>query len=100
MLILSPKLRAIPWDLALILMCPVTGESGLAIFFSKLTLAKAPVVSYAPAPKVAYKPYVDQYADEPAYYTYEYAVNDDYSNSAFDANESREQYLTTGKYSV
>merc|ERR1712032_1805348 len=52
------------------------------------------------APKVAYKPYVDQYADEPAYYTYEYAVNDDYSNSAFDANESREQYLTTGKYSV
>merc|ERR1711910_126229 len=62
--------------------------------------APKPVVSYAPAPKVAYKPYVDQYADEPAYYTYEYAVNDDYSNSAFDANESREQYLTTGKYSV
>ena len=58
------------------------------------------VVSYAPAPKVAYKPYVDQYADEPAYYTYEYAVNDDYSNSAFDANESRDNYLTTGKYSV
>merc|ERR1711934_1174067 len=51
-------------------------------------------------PKAPYKPYVDQYADEPAYYTYEYAVNDDYSNSAFDANESREQYLTTGKYSV
>merc|ERR1711911_334733 len=63
-------------------------------------VVKAPVVAYAPAPKVAYKPYVDQYADEPAYYTYEYAVNDDYSNSAFDANESREQYLTTGKYSV
>merc|ERR550532_1238182 len=63
-------------------------------------VVKTPVVSYAPAPKVAYKPYVDQYADEPAYYTYEYAVNDDYSNSAFDANESREQYLTTGKYSV
>merc|ERR1712032_1515947 len=65
-----------------------------------IRVAPAPVVSYAPAPKVAYKPYVDQYADEPAYYTYEYAVNDDYSNSAFDANESREQYLTTGKYSV
>merc|ERR1711976_628814 len=63
-------------------------------------VVKTPVVSYAPAPKVAYKPYVDQYADEPAYYTYEYAVNDDYSKSAFDANESREQYLTTGKYSV
>lgn len=70
-------------------------------------VVKTPVVSYAPkpvayapAPKVAYKPYVDQYADEPAYYTYQYAVNDDYSNSAFDANESRENYLTTGKYSV
>ena len=64
-----------------------------------VTYAPKPV-AYAPAPKVAYKPYVDQYADEPAYYTYEYAVNDDYSKSAFDANESREQYLTTGKYSV
>merc|ERR1711902_329341 len=63
-------------------------------------VVKTPVVSYAPAPKVAYKPYVDQYADEPAYYTYEYAVNDDYSKSAFDANESRQEYLTTGKYSV
>merc|ERR1719273_2128890 len=28
------------------------------------------------------------------------AVNDDYSKSAFDANESRDNYLTTGKYSV
>ena len=65
-----------------------------------VSYAPKPVVSYAPAPKVAYKPYVDQYADEPAYYTYEYAVNDDYSNSAFDANESRQEYLTTGKYSV
>merc|ERR1711976_991839 len=63
-------------------------------------VVKTPVVSYGRAPKVASKPYVDQYADEPAYYTYEYAVNDDYSKSAFDANESREQYLTTGKYSV
>merc|ERR1712186_186416 len=60
--------------------------------------APRPVVHHAPA--VAYKPYVDPYADEPAYYTYEYAVNDDYSKSAFDANESRDNYLTTGKYSV
>merc|ERR1711997_380555 len=65
-----------------------------------VSYAPKPVVSYAPAPKVAYKPYVDPYADEPAYYTYEYAVNDDYSKSAFDANESRDNYLTTGKYSV
>jgi len=62
--------------------------------------APAPVVAYKPAPKVAYKPYVDPYADEPAVYTYEYAVNDDYSASNFDAAESRENYLTTGKYSV
>ena len=58
----------------------------------------APVVKAAPA--VAYKPYVDPYADEPAYYSYEYAVADDYSKSSFDAAESRDNYLTTGKYSV
>ena len=61
----------------------------------------APVVSaYAPAPKVAYKPYVDEYADEPAVYTYEYAVKDDYSNNDFGAAESRDNYLTTGRYVV
>jgi len=62
--------------------------------------APAPVVTYKPAPKVAYKPYVDPYADEPAVYTYNYAVADDYSASNFDAAESRDNYLTTGKYSV
>merc|ERR1712027_117983 len=78
----------------------IVAAPAVAPIVPAVKVVKAPVVSYAPAPKVAYKPYVDQYADEPAYYTYEYAVNDDYSKSAFDANESREQYLTTGKYSV
>merc|ERR1712038_843995 len=61
--------------------------------------APAPV-AYKPAPKVAYKPYVDPYADEPAVYTYEYAVKDDYSAADFGAAESRDNYLTTGKYVV
>ena len=60
----------------------------------------APVTTYKPAPKVAYKPYVDQYADEPAVYTYEYAVKDDYSSNDFGAAESRDNYLTTGRYVV
>merc|ERR1712038_2150019 len=50
--------------------------------------APAPV-AYKPAPKVAYKPYVDPYADE-----------DDYSAADFGAAESRDNYLTTGKYVV
>lgn len=58
----------------------------------------APVV-YKPAP-VAYKPYVDQYADVPAVYTWEYAVQDDYTNNNFGAKEARDGYLTNGKYYV
>merc|ERR1711976_821795 len=57
-------------------------------------------VAYKPAPKVAYRPYVDPYADEPAVYSYEYAVKDDYSAADFGAAESRDNYLTTGKYVV
>merc|ERR1712112_590056 len=57
-------------------------------------------VAYKPAPKVAYKPYVDPYADEPAVYSYEYAVKDDYSAADYGAAESRDNYLTTGKYVV
>merc|ERR1719219_3042920 len=57
----------------------------------------APVV-YKPAP--AYKPYVDQYADVPAVYTWEYAVQDDYTSNHFGAKEARDGYLTNGKYYV
>merc|ERR1712029_215029 len=58
----------------------------------------APVVSsYAPAPAVtSYAPV----ADKPAVYSYEYAVKDDYSAADFGAAESRDNYLTTGKYVV
>ena len=55
---------------------------------------------YKPAPAVAYKPYVDQYADVPAVYTWEYAVQDDYTNNNFGAKEARDGYLTNGKYYV
>merc|ERR1711862_89622 len=79
---------------------PVVVKSAPVVVKTPVVTYAPKPVAYAPAPKGAYKPYVDQYADEPAYYTYEYAVNDDYSNSAFDANESRQEYLTTGKYSV
>ena len=62
--------------------------------------APAPVVAYKPAPAVAYKPYVDQYADEPAVYNYNYAVKDDYTYNDFGASENRDGYLTQGHYSV
>jgi len=64
-----------------------------------------PAVVYKPAPVVykpapAYKPYVDQYADVPAVYTWEYAVQDDYTSNNFGAKEARDGYLTNGKYYV
>ena len=58
----------------------------------------APVVKAAPA--VAYKPYVDPYAGEPAVYNYNYAVKDDYTYNDFGASENRDGYLTQGKYVV
>jgi len=57
-------------------------------------------VSYKPAPAVAYKPYVDPYAGEPAVYNYNYAVKDDYTYNDFGASENRDGYLTQGKYVV
>merc|ERR1712227_1185133 len=61
-----------------------------------------PVVVYKPAPVYAPAPsYAEpSYADVPAVYTYEYAVKDDYSNNDFGAKESRDGYLTNGKYYV
>merc|ERR1712029_1185785 len=65
----------------------------------------APVPAYAPAPAYTkpapvYKPYVDEYADVPAVYTWEYAVKDDYTSNDFGAKENRDGYLTNGKYYV
>ena len=81
---------------------------------------KVPVVSYkpkavyspVPTPKVVYKPAQPVYHpapkgykpepvyDTPAYYSYEYAVNDDYAKTYFNANEARDGYTTTGEYRV
>lgn len=65
--------------------------------------APAPVV-YKPAPAPAYKAaatYAEPaYPAEPALYTWEYAVKDDYSNNDFGAKEARDGYLTNGKYYV
>merc|ERR1712123_485289 len=75
------------------------------------TYKPAPVVyRYKPAP-VVYKPapvvykaapsYAEpSYADIPAKYDWEYAVKDDYSNNDFGAKESRDRYLTSGRYYV
>merc|ERR1712066_304649 len=99
-IVASPAVAPIHVAPAPVVVKPTPVVAPVVVKSPVVSYAPKPVVSYAPAPKVAYKPYVDQYADEPAYYTYEYAVNDDYSKSAFDANESRQEYLTTGKYSV
>merc|ERR1712128_30293 len=63
----------------------------------------APVV-YKPAPAPVYQAapsYAEpSYADIPAKYDWEYAVKDDYSSNDFGAKESRDGYLTNGKYYV
>ena len=60
-----------------------------------------PVVVYKPAPSYSTSSYSEPtYADAPAVYTWEYAVKDDYSNNDFGAKESRDGYLTNGKYYV
>merc|ERR1712123_221584 len=63
----------------------------------------APVV-YKPVPAPVYKAapsYAEpSYADIPAKYDWEYAVKDYYSNNDFGAKESRDGYLTNGKYYV
>ena len=54
---------------------------------------------YHPAPKApSYHP--EPVYDEPAHYSYEYAVNDDYANTHFNANEARDGYTTNGEYRV
>ena len=76
----------------------------------------APQVVYkqAPPPKVVYKTVQPTYRpapkaptyktepvyDTPAYYSYEYAVNDDYAKTHFNANEARDGYTTNGEYRV
>merc|ERR1739844_642913 len=64
-----------------------------------------PVIHYHPAPPVytpakpVYKP-EPVYENIPAHYSYEYGVNDEYVNTHFGANESRDGYATSGEYRV
>ena len=50
-----------------------------------------PPASYNPAPS---------YASEPASYSYQWAVKDDYSNNNYGQTETRNGDKTTGSYSV
>ena len=53
-------------------------------------LADQPAPSYAPAPSY----------DEPASYSFSWAVKDDYSKNDYGQNEQREGKSTSGSYSV
>merc|ERR1712088_245376 len=64
-----------------------------------------PVILYHPAPPVytpakpLYKP-EPVYENIPAHYSYTYGVDDEYVNTHFGANESRDGYATSGEYRV
>merc|ERR1711872_298768 len=92
----APVVRVAP----VIKPAPVVVKAAPVVRAPVMVKSAPATVAYKPAPKVAYKPYVDPYADEPAVYSYEYAVKDDYSAADFGAAESRDNYLTTGKYVV
>merc|ERR1712014_237930 len=63
--------------------------------------APAPVViKTAPTYKAAPSYVEPSYADIPAKYDWEYAVKDDHTSNDFGAKESRDGYLTNGKYYV
>merc|ERR1719291_172315 len=54
-------------------------------------LVAGSLAQYAPAPIVH---------DEPAVYSYQYGVHDDYSGANFAQNENRDGYATSGSYRV
>ena len=71
---------------------------------------RAPAATYAPArpayraPAATYAPARPAYSapayDVPANYAYNYAVADDYTGTNFNAEENRNDYATSGSYSV
>ena len=65
-------------------------------FFVATIAAMAAVASAAAPPPYAPAPY----KEGPVAYKYAYAVNDEYANLRFDANEARDGYATNGGYSV
>merc|ERR1712048_1018846 len=60
--------------------------------------APAPAPSYAPTPAPAYHVPVEKEVPHP--YSYQYAVQDDYSGSNFAANEAADGKTVTGSYTV
>merc|ERR1712128_152365 len=60
--------------------------------------APAPAPSYAPAPTPAY--HIPAEKEVPHPYSYEYAVQDDYSGSNFAANQAADGKTVTGSYTV
>merc|ERR1712123_472092 len=83
---------------------PVVYKPAPAVYKPAPVVYKPTPVVYKPAPAPVYKAapsYAEpSYADIPAKYDWEYAVKDDYSNNDFGAKESRDGYLTNGKYYV
>ena len=66
-----------------------------------LVSALVAVAAGAPAgPLVAGPGYAAPDLAEPAVYTYQYGVNDDYSGANFQQTESRDGYSTSGSYTV
>ena len=68
-----------------------------------VALADQPSPSYAPRPAPSYAPrpaYKEPQYNEPAAYSYQYAVADDYSGVNFGQNEERNGYATSGSYRV
>merc|ERR1712200_111001 len=60
-----------------------------------------PAPVYRPAPVYKAAPAYQQPAyEEPTVYAYNYAVNDDYTGTNFNAAENRDGYSTSGSYSV
>eukprot|EP00091_Calanus_sinicus_P020617 TRINITY_DN572_c0_g1_i8.p1 TRINITY_DN572_c0_g1~~TRINITY_DN572_c0_g1_i8.p1 ORF type:complete len:121 (-),score=47.63 TRINITY_DN572_c0_g1_i8:90-452(-) len=52
------------------------------------------------SPPPSYAAAAPAYPDEPAKYTYSYAVKDDYTSNNYGANEDRDGYATSGSYYV
>eukprot|EP00095_Tigriopus_kingsejongensis_P001294 maker-scaffold1142_size59991-snap-gene-0.16 protein:Tk01294 transcript:maker-scaffold1142_size59991-snap-gene-0.16-mRNA-1 annotation:"cuticle protein isoform b" len=68
-------------------------------FFALLALAVVVLADNPPPP--SYSPYKPEPKyEEPAKYEYAYAVQDEYKQLDFNANEERDGYVTSGSYQV
>ena len=80
---------------------PAHGPTYKAPVYNPPIYKPVPPPSYhpTPVPVPSYKP-EPSYGGIPAYYKYEYAVNDEYAKTNFDANEARDGVATSGGYRV